>query len=150
MFSFRLEMQTFSCGNAIYSTKFNPLDESLIGCVFNENFGIRGAGFFSVIRRHESGLLAVCSGKCSDALFDVAWLDINLLATSGGDGSVGFWMAASGGDNSGPVKSLPVHTAEAHALDAWEGRLVSCGWDAKIGLIDIASCTLLRSFSGEC
>lgn len=150
LLSGRLDMQSFSFGNAVYSTKFNPSNENLIGCVANENFGIRGSGFLTVINRgdHDEILQPLCSGKYTDALFDVTWLDSEWLATSAGDGRLCFW-SASGGGGGGPIKSLPVHAAEAHAIDTWEGKLISCGWDAKIGLIDVLSCAVLRTFSGE-
>ena len=74
-----------------YSVKFSPFEGNRLAACFSQYYGIIGNGRLSVFNINNIGLLEeVVRFNTNDAIFDIAWSEINenVLASVGGDGSV--------------------------------------------------------------
>ena len=76
-----------------YNVKFSPFESNKIAACFSQYYGIIGNGRLSVFLINNIGILEeVVRFNTNDAMFDIAWSEINenQLVSVGGDGSVYF------------------------------------------------------------
>lgn len=110
-----------------YSVRYSPFDNSIIGCVSCDKFGLSGSASLYVIRYEERAFLEskfsiIESFRLNKSMFDFEWspVDAGLLVTANGDGSIGIWKwPAVDNIDRKPLHMLRQHNKEVCSV-SWE------------------------------
>ncbi|KAK2067503.1 hypothetical protein P8C59_001241 [Phyllachora maydis] len=143
-----------------YAVKYSPYYDSRIAVAASANYGIVGNGRLFALRMDAAGIHVEKSFDTNDALYDLAWSEINenQLVVAGGDGSVKLYDLAV---NDFPVMNFHEHKRETFSV-AWnpitKDSFVSSSWDGTVKIwsptrteslktLPIGSCTYSVAFS---
>ncbi|CAI6089912.1 unnamed protein product [Clonostachys chloroleuca] len=142
-----------------YAVKYSPYYDSRIAVASSANFGIVGNGRLFALGLSAQGIQVEKSFDTNDALYDLAWSEINenQLVVACGDGSIKLFDL---GVNDFPVMNFHEHKRETFAV-CWnpvtKDSFVSSSWDGTVKIwsptrnqsittLPIGNCTYSTSF----
>ncbi|PHH80339.1 hypothetical protein CDD80_1978 [Ophiocordyceps camponoti-rufipedis] len=142
-----------------YAVKYSPYYDSRIAVASSANFGIVGNGRVFLLGLSAQGIQLEKSFDTNDALYDLAWSEINenQLVVASGDGSLKLFDLAV---NTFPVMNFHEHKREAFSV-SWspitKDSFASSSWDGTVKIwsptrnhsirtLPIGSCTYSTSF----
>ncbi|KXX75452.1 Peroxisomal targeting signal 2 receptor [Madurella mycetomatis] len=143
-----------------YAVKYSPYYDSRLAVAASANYGIVGNGRLFVLGLGPQGIQAEKAFDTNDALYDLAWSEINenQLVVAAGDGSLKLFDLAAGDF---PVMSFNEHKREAFSV-CWnpiaKDSFLSSSWDGTIKIwspsrpsslktLPVGSCTYSACFS---
>lgn len=122
-----------------YAVKYSPYYDSRLAVACSANYGIVGNGRLFVLGLGPAGIQVEKAFDTNDALYDLAWSEINenQLVAACGDGSIKLFDLA-GGDF--PVMDFSEHKREAFSV-SWnpiaKDSFISSSWDGTIKLVSL-------------
>ena len=123
-----------------YSCKFSPFLDNIIGCCFNQYYGIIGNGKLSIFSFTESEILLKKEYKTNEAIFDISFSEIykNYIISCQGDGTIKLWDFSN--NNNLPLFSIKQHEKEIWNIN-WShlipNLILSCGSDKLLKITDV-------------
>lgn len=143
-----------------YAVKYSPYYDNRVAVASAANFGIVGNGRLFALGMAASGIQVEKYYDTNDALYDVAWSEINenQLLTACGDGSIKLFDLAV---DTYPVMNYHEHKRETFAVfwnQTTKDTFLSSSWDGTVKLwsptrteslktLPIGSCTYSAAFS---
>ncbi|KAL1953604.1 hypothetical protein VTO42DRAFT_2551 [Malbranchea cinnamomea] len=142
------------------AVKYSPFFDSRLAVAASANFGLVGNGRFYILDLTPQGIIPVKWYTTQDALYDLAWSEINenQAIVSSGDGSVKLFDATV---DDFPVQNWKEHTREVLSVH-WnlvaKDRFCSSSWDGTVKIwspshpqsiltLPTNSCTYSAAFS---
>jgi len=142
-----------------YAVKYSPYYDSRIAVASSANFGIVGNGRVFALGLTAQGVQVEKTFDTNDALYDLAWSEINenQLVTACGDGSLKLFDL---GLNDFPVMNFHEHKRETFSV-CWnpinKDTFISSSWDGTVKIwsptrnhsiktLPVGSCTYSTSF----
>ncbi|KAG5997853.1 hypothetical protein E4U52_002716 [Claviceps spartinae] len=142
-----------------YAVKYSPYHDSRIAVAASSNFGIVGNGRVFALALTAQGIQVEKTFDTNDALYDLAWSEINekQLLVACGDGSVKLFDL---GVDTFPVMNFHEHKRETFSV-CWspvtKDSFISSSWDGTVKIwsptrahslktLPIGSCTYSASF----
>ncbi|KAK3307040.1 WD40-repeat-containing domain protein [Chaetomium strumarium] len=143
-----------------YAVKYSPYDDSRLAVAASANYGIVGNGRVFALRLGPTGIRLEKAFETNDALYDLAWSEINenQLVVACGDGSIKLFDLAAGDF---PLMNFAEHKREAFSV-CWnpiaKDLFISSSWDGTIKVwspsrptsiktLPVGSCTYSACFS---
>ncbi|KAK0715750.1 WD40-repeat-containing domain protein [Lasiosphaeris hirsuta] len=143
-----------------YAVKYSPYYDSRLAVAASANYGIVGNGRLFCLGLGAAGVQLEKSFDTNDALYDLAWSEINenQLVVACGDGSIKLFDM---GVNDFPVMNFHEHKREAFSV-CWnpisKDNFISSSWDGTVKLwsptrnaslttLPIGCCTYSTAFS---
>ncbi|KAG7287891.1 hypothetical protein NEMBOFW57_007408 [Staphylotrichum longicolle] len=143
-----------------YAVKYSPYYDSRLAVATSANYGIVGNGRLFVLGLGPAGIQAEKAFDTNDALYDLAWSEINenQLVVACGDGSLKLFDLATGDF---PVMNFAEHKREAFSV-CWnpiaKDSFLSSSWDGTIKIwspsrptslktLPVGNCTYSAAFS---
>ena len=133
-----------------YSCKFSPFLNNIIGCCFNQYYGIIGNGKLSIFSFTESEILLKKEYKTNEAIFDISFSEIykNYIISCQGDGTIKLWDFSN--NNNLPLFSIKQHEKEIWNIN-WShlipNLILSCGSDKLLKITDVQNGKVLNTFN---
>ena len=133
-----------------YSCKFSPFLNNIIGCCFNQYYGIIGNGKLSIFSFTESEIMLKKEYKTNEAIFDISFSEIykNYIISCQGDGTIKLWDFSN--NNNLPLFSIKQHEKEIWNIN-WShlipNLILSCGSDKLLKIKDVQNGKVLNTFN---
>lgn len=133
-----------------YSCKFSPFLDNIIGCCFNQYYGIIGNGKLSIFSFTESEIILKKEYKTNEAIFDISFSEIykNYIISCQGDGTIKLWDFSN--NNNLPLFSIKQHEKEIWNIN-WShlipNLILSCGSDKLLKITDVQNGKVLNTFN---
>ena len=133
-----------------YSCKFSPFLNNIIGCCFNQYYGIIGNGKLSIFSFTESEIMLKKEYKTNEAIFDISFSEIykNYIISCQGDGTIKLWDFSN--NNKLPLFSIKQHEKEIWNIN-WShlipNLILSCGSDKLLKITDVQNGKVLNTFN---
>ena len=133
-----------------YSCKFSPFLNNIIGCCFNQYYGIIGNGKLSIFSFTESEIMLKKEYKTNEAIFDISFSEIykNYIISCQGDGTIKLWDFLN--NNNLPLFSIKQHEKEIWNIN-WShlipNLILSCGSDKLLKITDVQNGKVLNTFN---
>ena len=133
-----------------YSCKFSPFLDNIIGCCFNQYYGIIGNGKLSIFSFTESEIMLKKEYKTNEAIFDISFSEIykNYIISCQGDGTIKLWDFSN--NNNLPLFSIKQHEKEIWNIN-WShlipNLILSCGSDKLLKITDVQNGKVLNTFN---